>query len=84
MGLGKPLEAAQLLGISHTLVEAMGARIQPTDKVEHDRIESVIRSQLGEEAFLEAWGAGQEMSLEEALSMALSDFEMGDDLIATT
>jgi predicted ATPase len=83
VGLGKPLEAAQLLGVSHTLVEVMGTRIQPADLVEHDRIESVIRSQLGEEVFLEAWEAGQEMSLEEAISMALSDMELGDGNVRT-
>jgi hypothetical protein len=83
VGLGKPLEAAQLLGVSHTLVEVMGTRIQPADLVEHDRIESVIRSQLGEEVFLEAWKTGQEMSLEEAISMALSDMELGDGNVRT-
>jgi predicted ATPase/DNA-binding CsgD family transcriptional regulator len=78
VGLGNPSEAAQLLAVSHTQVEAMGARIQPADLVEHDRIENEIRSQLGEQDFLEEWRLGQEMSLEEALSMALSDFEPGE------
>jgi predicted ATPase/DNA-binding CsgD family transcriptional regulator len=70
---GDPERAAQLLGASDSLLEAMGLGQQPADQPEIDRFEAAVREQLTEEAFKAAWEKGQNMSLEKAIAYALEE-----------
>jgi tetratricopeptide (TPR) repeat protein len=76
--LGQAERAVQLLGASQARYEMLGVRHQPADQPELDRFEAIARKQLGDRAFLEAWQAGQALTLEEAVSLALSDFNLGE------
>jgi non-specific serine/threonine protein kinase len=70
---GNPRRAARLLSASEGQFEAMGASIQPGDKLEVDQFKNAIREQLGEIEFNKVWAEGQTMSLEEAVTSALGN-----------
>ena len=70
--LGDPVKAARLLGAADAEMESLGIGQQPADQIEIDRFQSSIRQALGEEAFQEAWQAGRELSIQEAVKYALS------------
>jgi len=74
--LGQPERAARLLGASHARMEALGTRHMPADQPELDLFEAAARNELGDEAFQEAWQAGQAMTLQEAVSLALKEKEV--------
>jgi tetratricopeptide (TPR) repeat protein len=76
--LGQPERAARLLGASHARFEALGTRHQPADQPELDLFEATARNQLGDEAFQDAWQAGQAMTLQEAVSLALKELDLGE------
>jgi predicted ATPase/DNA-binding CsgD family transcriptional regulator len=71
--LGEPERAARLLGASDALLESMCASHQPSDQPEIDLYIALIRSQLGEEAYQQAWQAGREMGFPEAVAFALGE-----------
>ena len=86
MQLGQPLfapslttdqaaRAARSLGASAALQEAMNFRQQPMNMLGVSQVEANARQQLGEAAFQAAWEEGRKMSLEEAVSYALSALE---------
>jgi len=77
--LGLPERAARLLGASHARFEALGTRHQPADQSELDLFEAAARNQLGDKAFREAWQAGQALTLQEAVSLALTELDSGDE-----
>jgi predicted ATPase len=68
---GNPEKAAQLLGASEALLEAMGLSLQAGDQFEVERYVSAVREQLDEATFEAAWARGRAMSLEQAVSYAL-------------
>ena len=70
---GDPKLAACLLAASETHYEAMGASVQPADKLEVDRIKNAVREQLGETEFNKAWTEGRAMTMEQAVAYALED-----------
>lgn len=71
--LGEAERAARLLGASDALLEMMSASHQPSDQPEIDLYIALTRSQLGEEKFTEAWQAGTQMTLPEAIALALEE-----------
>ena len=71
--LGKPRRAARLLGASDIQLETMGVDQQPADQPEMRLFRDVVRRALSEEEFHAAWEAGQRMTIQEAVSYALSD-----------
>jgi predicted ATPase/DNA-binding CsgD family transcriptional regulator len=71
--LGKPEDAARLLGISHEIYGSLGCRPQPQDQPEYDRIEAAIREQLEEQEFQKAFQAGQAMPVREIIPFALEE-----------
>jgi hypothetical protein len=71
--MGHPDLAARLLGASYARFEALSTRHGPVDQSELDLFETVTRNQLGDEAFLEAWQAGQTLTLQDAVSLALTE-----------
>ena len=71
--LGHPRCAARLLGASYARYEALGVKHAAVDQAELDRYAVVIRGQLGEATYQDAWQAGQELTLQAAVDLALAD-----------
>jgi tetratricopeptide (TPR) repeat protein len=78
--LGQPELAARLLGASHARYEAFSMKHMPADQLELDVYEAATRNQLGDQAFEEAWLAGQKLSLQEAVSFALTESAPGETI----
>jgi non-specific serine/threonine protein kinase len=70
---GHPKHAAILLGASESVLDTMGAKLQPADQIEVDRYLAAIKEQLDERSFEDALANGRDMSLEEAVSFALEE-----------
>jgi len=68
---GQPVRAARLLAAAAELRIAIGMPLVPADRVEHDRTTGAMRAALGDVAFDQAWIAGRQMTLEQAVSYAL-------------
>jgi tetratricopeptide (TPR) repeat protein len=73
--MGRAEQAAQLLGASAALQEAMNIRQQPAHAQSVARIEALARQRLPDPAFQSALAAGQTMSLDDALAFALAELE---------
>jgi predicted ATPase len=71
--LGDPERAARLLGAVDAGLDLLGVHHDMVDQIDIDKFQISIRQALGAEAFQEAWQAGYEMSIQEALDYALSD-----------
>ncbi|MCI0710682.1 MAG: LuxR C-terminal-related transcriptional regulator [Chloroflexi bacterium] len=71
--IGQPQRAARMLGASEAAAERMGAFHHPSDRPEVERVIAVVRGQLDDAAFQEAWQAGCEMSLEQAVAYVLEE-----------
>jgi predicted ATPase/Tfp pilus assembly protein PilF len=69
---GQPEQAARLFGAADALREAIGAPLPPNEHVEYGGRLAAVREALGEAEFTAAWAEGQAMSMEEAISFALS------------
>jgi hypothetical protein len=69
--LGFPERAATLLSASDSLQEAIGINLQPTDQVEIDRYRALVEARLDEDALESARAVGRDMSLEEAIALAM-------------
>lgn len=76
--LGDPDRAARLLGASYARFEALGTNHAPVDQKEFNLIETAARNQLSDEEFLDAWQSGQTLTLREAVSLALAEFDLGE------
>jgi len=68
---GKPEMGATLLGRADAINRRLGVVLDPDDKLEVDRDVAAARADLGGERFDAAWAAGQAMSVEEAIALAL-------------
>ncbi len=68
--LGRPQAAARLFGAAASLLEEAGAGVWPIDRPEYERNLAVVRQQLGETAFTQAFSFGQQRTLEESLAEA--------------
>lgn len=66
--LGEPVRAAHLFGAASAFLQRNGTLIDPSDQPEHDRNIALVRSQLGDKAFQEAWEEGQNMTLDQAIA----------------
>jgi predicted ATPase/DNA-binding XRE family transcriptional regulator len=72
-GAGRRMErAVHLFGAAAALWDGLGLPRAPEYREEHERQVAAARAALGEEAFAAAWTAGQRLSLEQAVAMALS------------
>lgn len=72
----QPQRGARLLGASDALYEALGAVMDSDDsddRIPYDRAVASARSQLGEEAFEQAWQEGRAMNMEQAVEYALEE-----------
>jgi predicted ATPase len=64
----RPVEAVQLLGASERLRREMGLVLW--DAADYERTVVKLRTELGDDAFEEAWAEGAALSEDEALSLA--------------
>jgi predicted ATPase/class 3 adenylate cyclase len=67
--------ATQLLSATASLSEQIGAGEEPFVKDLNEETLGIIRSQLDEAAFAEAWVAGAQMTVDEAVALALDNIE---------
>ena len=67
------LQAARLFGAAEALMEAIGYRLVPQERVVLEPYRVSVRSRLGEATWEEALAQGQAMELEKAIEYALSE-----------
>jgi serine/threonine protein kinase/predicted ATPase len=68
----QPLRAVRLLGAEDALRRPTGRGIHRSWKNNYENAISLLRSQLGEAAFMAAWNEGAAMTLEQAVELARS------------
>jgi non-specific serine/threonine protein kinase len=68
---GGPFHAAHLLGAASALRVALASPIDPVDQPEYERLLSAVQSELSDPAFVAAWEAGRQMTLEDVVAFAL-------------
>jgi predicted ATPase len=74
---GKPTAAARLLSSSEALREELGTSLQSDSATMDERTLTIVRAQLNEAAFAEAWQQGRGLTVDEALALLeLSDFAL--------
>ena len=56
-----------MLAASDTLLQTIGARLDPPDRAEYERYVDAARNSLNEETFTAAWERGRAMTLEQAV-----------------
>ena len=62
------LWAVQLWGAAESLREAVGVPLPSSELADHEHIATAVRTQLGEQAFAQAWQKGRGMTPEQALA----------------
>lgn len=67
--------AAELFGASGAWWSAMGVRLLPSDRADHDRGVQVARDLISEDVFEAAWSRGSGLSAQQAVDLGLSDIE---------
>jgi hypothetical protein len=73
-GAGQPAgKSWATVGRRRGAAAAIGSRPAPAARATYERAMAQARAQLGAEAFAAAWVAGQAMSLEQAITDALSE-----------
>ena len=73
-----PEYGAKLLGGVEAILEATGARLEPIDRGEYERVLSDVRSQMPGVAFAAAWAAGRDMSMEELVTYAQAGIQRAE------
>ncbi|MES0359591.1 MAG: LuxR C-terminal-related transcriptional regulator [Anaerolineales bacterium] len=68
---GHPEQAAILLGASESVLQTMGAKLQPADQIDVDKYLISIKEQLDESSFENALAEGRGLPFEQAVSFAL-------------
>jgi ATP/maltotriose-dependent transcriptional regulator MalT len=71
--MGSYEKAAQLLGALAVERERSGMILPPVEQPHHERARADALDGLGKEAFMAAWAAGAALTLEEAVTMALTE-----------
>jgi non-specific serine/threonine protein kinase len=69
---GQPARAARLFGAAELLRERVGAAPHPPWRAEHERYVAAARASLGHDAFATAWAEGRALSLDQAITSALT------------
>lgn len=67
-----PPVGGQLLGAAHALRQAIGAPIAPVDAQSYAEWVAGVRNKLGATPFAAAWAAGDALSYEQAITLALA------------
>lgn len=69
---GHPVRAAVLWGVADNLRQQDGSTVSRSERQRFDSSVAMVRNQLGELAFTQAWSEGVGMGLEQAVAYALS------------
>jgi tetratricopeptide (TPR) repeat protein len=69
----KPRQAARLLGIADSQLEANGGTLPPTDRIQRVYIYETLRSALGDVRLAEEMEHGQALSMEKGLQLVEAD-----------
>ena len=69
---GNPEKAVRLLSAAGTLRISIGSVIDPVDQPEYQSRRNALRAELGQERFAKLWEEGRALTLEQAISYALS------------
>jgi predicted kinase len=72
---GKAEAAARLLSSSDAQCEEIGMSLRSWDREFFDQTTAIIRSQLDEAAFVEAWERGRTLTADEAVALALDSLD---------
>jgi predicted ATPase/DNA-binding CsgD family transcriptional regulator len=75
--------AARWLGAIATLLQEIGGVLEPMERSINEQAAAAARLALGEEAFEKAWKAGQIISLEQAIALALETAQETRSLTAS-
>ena len=70
---GREMEILHLIGASESILQNLGASLQPADKIEIDRYWDDVRAQLDESTFEKAWAEGRVMPFEGTVALALDE-----------
>jgi len=71
---GRPVDAARVSATVEALRERIGYALAPHERERFDRATSALRKAMGDDAaFDAAWEEGRQMSMEEAVDLALSE-----------
>ncbi|HEX6421517.1 MAG TPA: winged helix-turn-helix domain-containing protein [Acidimicrobiales bacterium] len=73
LGLGRPERGARLVGAADEALRVLGANRHPGDVPEHERVVAGLRVALGDDAYHALHAEAAEMSLDDAVALALSD-----------
>ncbi len=74
VALGSGLRAARIWGAAERLREEIGAPLPPNERPRYDRRVAVVRAALRDDAaFDRAWQEGRNLTIEQAIALALSD-----------
>jgi hypothetical protein len=65
-------KAAQILGAAMKLRDTIHAPLPPSERAHYDEGVAGMRAALGAAAFDHAWSAGQALSLDEVITLALT------------
>lgn len=74
---GQPLLGARLLDAAHTSMKNAGAAWWPADRIEIELNLQAIRTNLEADAFEHAWAIGEDLTLEQATTLASMEFSGG-------
>ena len=72
---GQSVRSARLWGAAESVLDTLGLGMGPAERHFYEPYFTVVRTQLGEEAFEMAWAEGRAMTLPEALEYASSSEE---------
>ncbi|MFL5759726.1 MAG: ATP-binding protein [Thermomicrobiales bacterium] len=67
---GQPEQAARLFGASAALADSVGYEFAFPERAAHERAMAALKATMGEAAFADAWNAGRDLSLDQALAEA--------------
>jgi predicted ATPase len=70
---GHVTRAVRLSGAAEALRDVIGARLEPDDRVQYERIVAATRTQLSEAVFAQAWAEGHAMTQAQVVAYALSE-----------
>jgi predicted ATPase len=70
---GKAMRSAHLFGAAYALRESVGGPVPSADRADYEGNVTAARGILGEEVFAAAWEAGQALSLDRAVALALDE-----------
>ena len=70
-GEGQAISAAQLQGATKKLLEEMGAPLEPYEQSLYEKTAIALKQALGEKYYQQAFEAGEAMSLEQTINLAL-------------